>query len=430
VLEQRQVLGFGVGPVRRHDHATRPTVGTHDAQDDGLVPRIARPFEPVRAIDDKARRRMVMTARLTAKGPTVQGEVGVVALGLEQLDGVGNRFGCVHGSSLRRGGPVATRCRRQPQVCHHRDVTDQAWDNEANEVIGSDITAALAYVTPAGGAVVTAVAPCGLADRDHGTVGFTTSLGFGKKLERIVREPRIALAYHAREHGYSTSPRFVLVQGDASIDLTPSQGRLDEFAPQAERFVGAIKRGPLWDRLLREYYRERVFVDVSVTRVGDGSCDPVGAQTPPRNGTRPRVDVGRAARKLARLPHRVIAFRGADGYPVVTPIALAGHDERGIHLVDARRLLPAGGRRAGLLAHAYQPQLVGLSTRVFTGWLEVSDDGAACYAPHTDKGFSAPPRKNLLLVSNGLLAKYGLWQARRHGVAEHLRELAAVRATA
>jgi hypothetical protein len=61
---------------------------------------------------------------------------------------------------------------------------------------------------------------------------------------------------------------------------------------------------------------------------------------------------------------------------------------------------------------------------VFTGWLEVSDNGSAFYAPHTEKGFTAPPRKNLLLVSNGLLAKYGLWQARRHGVAEHLRELA------
>jgi hypothetical protein len=313
------------------------------------------------------------------------------------------------------------------RVWHDRAVTDQAWDDEADEVIRSDITTALAYVTPAGGAVVTAVAPCGLADRVHGTVGFTTSLGFAKKLERIIREPRIALAYHTREHGYSTSPRFVSVQGDASVDLTPPQDRLDEFAPQAERFVGAIKRGRLWDRLLREYYRERVFVDVAVAQVGDGSCDPVAAQSPPKNGTQPRVDVGRAAGKLARLPHRVIAFRGADGYPVVAPIELAGHDGRGIHLVDERGLLPAGGRRAGLLAHAYRPQLVGLSTRVFTGWLEVSNDGSACYAPHTEKGFTAPPRKNLLLVSNGLLAKYGLWQARRNGVAEHLRELAAAR---
>jgi hypothetical protein len=49
------------------------------------------------------------------------------------------------------------------------------------------------------------------------------------------------------------------------------------------------------------------------------------------------------------------------------------------------------------------------------------------YAPHTSKGFVAPPSKNLLLTSNGLLAKFGLWQARRHGTAERLQRLATKR---
>jgi hypothetical protein len=40
----------------------------------------------------------------------------------------------------------------------------------------------------------------------------------------------------------------------------------------------------------------------------------------------------------------------------------------------------------------------------------------------------APPRKNLLLVSNGLFAKYGMWQARRRGAAERLEQLAATAA--
>jgi hypothetical protein len=313
------------------------------------------------------------------------------------------------------------------------------WPPEVDEVIAGDITVAAAYVTPAGGAVVTGVAPCGL-------VGFTTSLGFGKKLERLIRDPKVALAYHTREHGFSARPEFVLVQGRASVDLKPSRARLEEFRPQAERFLGPIRRGPVWDRVLREYYDERVFVDVDVTRVTAwpnltasgqpavyGAAEarrPAGVQRVPKNGSGPRVDVSHAVGQLASLPHRLLAYRGRDGMPVVVPVEVAGHDASGFRLVVAPGRLPPGGRRAGLLAHSFRPQLVGLSTRTFTGWLEVAPDGReARYAPHTSKGFWAPPRKNLLLVSNGLFAKYGLRQARRHGVAETLAKLAADRSS-
>jgi hypothetical protein len=313
-----------------------------------------------------------------------------------------------------------------------------SWPGDADEVLHGDLTAAAAYVTPAGGAVVTSVAPCGLADRDAGTVGFTTSLGFGRKLERIVRDPHVALAYHAREHGFSASPLFVLAQGTASVDLQPSRQRLEAMIPQAERFMGKVVRGRGWDWLLHEYYTERVFIDITLARLlrwpdlhAAGQREMTGTpwpgdpapQQPPRNGTGPRVDVARAAARIGVLPHVLVGYRGADGFPVVVPVQLAGHNERGLRLVASDGLLPPGGRRAGLLAHAYRPQLVGLTTRVYTGWLESGPDGAV-YAPHTAKGFTAPPRKNLLLVSNGLLAKFGLWQARRHDTAARLAELA------
>src|SRR6185503_17981435 len=90
-----------------------------------------------------------------------------------------------------------------------------SWSDEVDSILDGDLTAGLAYVTPAGGAVVTAVAPIGLHDRETGTVGFTTSLGFGKKLDRIRRNPKVALAYHAREHGFAKSDLYVLVQGVA-----------------------------------------------------------------------------------------------------------------------------------------------------------------------------------------------------------------------
>ena len=52
----------------------------------------------------------------------------------------------------------------------------------------------------------------------------------------------------------------------------------------------------------------------------------------------------------------------------------------------------------------------------------------AVYAPHTTRGFVAPASKRLLLTSNGLLAQYGLWQARRQGMAARLAQLASERA--
>ncbi|MFN8036812.1 MAG: hypothetical protein U0V73_12835 [Acidimicrobiia bacterium] len=318
------------------------------------------------------------------------------------------------------------------------------WSDEVDGILRGDLTVAAAYVTPAGGAVVTGVAPCGMAERDDAALGFTTSLGLAKKLERIVRNPKVALAYHSREHGTSASPCFVLAQGTASVDLVPSPERLTAFTPQAEQHLGALKQGLVWDRLLHEYYEERVFVDIAVERLvvwpdlaAGGEPEVLGAalppapdsQSPPGNGTGPRVDLDRASVQLAVLPHRVLAWTGADGFPVVVPVEPAGHDAAGLHLVASRGILPPGARRAGFLAHAYRPQLVGLGTRMFTGWLTVSDDGVAVYAPHTSSGFTTPPNKTMVLTINGLMAKYGLWQARRHGLEEELRAELAARST-
>ncbi|MFE7792634.1 hypothetical protein [Streptomyces sp. NPDC057460] len=313
------------------------------------------------------------------------------------------------------------------------------WPDTADAVIRGDLTVAAAYVTPAGGVVVTSVSPVGLADREAGLVGFTTSLGFQKKLERILRDPHVSLAYHTRDHGFAASSSYVLAQGTASVDLRPSPERLAELMRASEPFLGETKRGPIWDWLLREYHQERVFVDVGVERVtvwpdlaARGAMTVTGAawpeepaeQKPPKNGTGPRVDVAAVARQIGGLPHRLLAFRGADGFPVIVPVAVTGHDDAGLHFDVPPGLLPPGGRRAGFLAHAFRPQCVGLGMRTFTGWLTVTDEGAR-YAPHTSKGLAAPPYKTLLTVSNGLLAKYGLWRARRDGTAAGLQDLAA-----
>jgi hypothetical protein len=309
------------------------------------------------------------------------------------------------------------------------------WADDIDQILAGDMTAGLAYCTPAGGTVVTAVAPIGMRDRQQGTVTFTTSLGFGKKLERIKRNPRVALAYHAREHGFANGDDFVLVQGAATPLTKPDRALLEDvIGPQSERFMGPPKRGKLfWDRWLQEYYGDRVPVTVLIDRIvawpnaeGAGPPRVFGAPLPdnppasqqePKNGAGPRLDCEKAADRIGALPNQLLAFVGADGYPEVRPVSIGSSTGDGISLSAASPLAP-GGRRAGLLAHRYNAGLVGLETRGHTGWLAVgSDQEHALYAPHTEFGFRAPGNKTLLLLANGFLAKRGLRQARRQAAA-------------
>jgi len=303
------------------------------------------------------------------------------------------------------------------------------WDDETDAILDGDLTAALGYRTPLGGAVVQAVAPIGLRDRAAGEVGFTTSLGFSKKLVAIARDPRVALAFHAREHGTSSSPRYVLVQGRATVVERPTAAELARVAELAAARLGPPKRGVFWDRWLREYYQVRVPVRVAVERIvtwPDLRCEgppivtgpalpetPPPRQRPPSGGTGPRVDAARAGARVRGCDHALLGFDGTDGWPVVVPVTVPpadAADAAGVR-VTAAAPLPSGGRRAGLLGHSYRPQLIGLEARQYTGWLEVGEDGTGQYAPHTETGYRAPANKTLLLLLNGLLAKRGVRQA-------------------
>ena len=303
------------------------------------------------------------------------------------------------------------------------------WDDEIDAVLAGDLTAALGYRTPAGGVVVQAVAPIGLRDRAAGTLGFTTSLGFSKKLERIARDPRVAMAFHAREHGAAHSSAYVLVQGRARVIEAPTPELRLRVRQLSTAQLGPPAEGWFWNRWLREYYAVRVPVEVAVERIvvwPDLRCagaprvlgEPLpaaaaGSQTPPARGTGPRLDVARARRRLARTPHTLVGFAGADGRPVVIPVELAGTGPGGLEL-SAAPMVP-GARRAGLLGHRYQPRLIGLETRQYTGWLEADEAGRGTYAPHTETGYRAPANKTLLLLLNGLLAKRGVRAARARG---------------
>jgi nitroimidazol reductase NimA-like FMN-containing flavoprotein (pyridoxamine 5'-phosphate oxidase superfamily) len=301
------------------------------------------------------------------------------------------------------------------------------WDDSIDAILASDLTAALGCVTGAGGVIVTPVAPIGLRDRERGTVGFTTSLAFGRKLERMRADPRVALAYHSRDHGLGGGPQYVLVQGTASIEEEPSQEQTDAIMERMTPYVGQPLRGALWDRWMSVYYVSRVIVTIAVERIiswPDCECageptvvtgaplpDDPPSQSPPRNGTGPRVDVAKAGKCLHRVSHRLLGYRGADGYPIIVATGVGQPNAAGLPLTSAAGL-PAGGRRAGLLGHSYRHQLVGFESRQYTGWLE---DGV--YAPHTATSVIAPPVRVLLLMINGLIARRALKRAQRKAAA-------------
>jgi hypothetical protein len=290
------------------------------------------------------------------------------------------------------------------------------WSDPVDAILGGDQTAALLLTTPARGAVAVPVSPIGLRNRDAGTVSITSSRSFGRKLEHIARDPRVGLCFHTREHGLGGDDGFVIVQGRARV--APLEGdRRAEALRASERFEGPLPTGRFWDRWLAAYVDDRVEVVIEATRVtcwpttdaqgeptviGAPLAGPPPAQAEPANGTGPRVSLRKVARAVERMPHRLLAWTGDDGYPTALPFDLLSVEPGGL-LLDAPAGLPTGSRRAGLLAHRYNAQMIGLAQQVCTGWLTVDSD-CVRYAPHTSTGFSAPANKTLLLLVNGFLA--------------------------
>lgn len=309
-----------------------------------------------------------------------------------------------------------------------------AWSERVDDILAGDIVVALAYRTPLGGVVLTPVDPMGMRDRDRGTVAFSTSLAFWKKLSRIERSPQVALCYHTRAHGFSREPGWLVVQGTASFPSRPSEEWHALFRREAPRFLGQLKSGLLWDRLTREYYWVRVPVTIEVHRIiekgAPGSAGeptvlgaplppgPPPPQDPPAGGVDPRTSVTRVARRASRLDHTLLGYVGSDGYPDVVAVKVEGSSRRGLVLEPTNDSLPSGGRRAGLLAHVFGPLMVRQESRLITGWLTVTRSGAL-YAPHTTAGNPRTPGgTRMLTLIASLASKASIRGARKRGLVE------------
>jgi hypothetical protein len=304
------------------------------------------------------------------------------------------------------------------------------WPDDVDEILGGDLAAGVAYATPAKGVVIAPMAPLGLRDREARTVTVTTSRGLWKKIDRIRRNPSVAIAYHARDHGDTTRPDFVLVQGTATIPEQPDRAWLEEHGSQMEHFLGPRKDGGLWGRWLKVYNWDRVPIEIAVRRVvrwpdhryarepevfGEPLPDePPAPQSPPGKGTGPRVDYGKVAADARRLPHTVVGWIGADGLPVVVSASVSVADGA-LALDVARGRLPPGGRRAGLTSHRFEPRMVGQEQRIHTGWLEVDGDEAR-YAPHTKAGYRLPTSQLVFNIAAGAGTRLGRRAGRKAGV--------------
>jgi hypothetical protein len=141
----------------------------------------------------------------------------------------------------------------------------------------------------------------------------------------------VAIAYHAREHGLSDRPEFVLVRGTARTQNEPDREWLESITPQWDRFLGPRECG-LWQRWMSVYYRKRVATEVEISRIvvwAEISCadppevlgeplppGPPAAQKGPANGTGPRLRIRRAAAGRGGCRTRW-SWAGADGLPTL-----------------------------------------------------------------------------------------------------------------
>jgi hypothetical protein len=306
-----------------------------------------------------------------------------------------------------------------------------AWPETVDRILDGDHVVGLAYATPAQGIVILPLTNFGVRDRVAGTISVNSSVGVPKKLERIRQNPNVALAFHTRAHATHDRPEYVLAQGRATLS-EPLADYPSSMLEHWERFERWADISPVW-KWWQRIYATRVGIEIAVERVivwPDLSCrgEPVvhglplpdadaASQRAPKNGTAPRLNHRRAAKRATRLPHILLGWMGADARPFVVPVSLAGTEPSGILLDASTGLLPAGNRRAGLTAHSFSRDVVGQHQRKHTGWLE-SDPARSrtVYSPHTEANYRLPPSKLVYRLVTGAGTRLGVPAARRAGL--------------
>ncbi|WP_157041896.1 hypothetical protein [Nitriliruptor alkaliphilus] len=309
----------------------------------------------------------------------------------------------------------------------------ERWPPHLTEILRGDLVVAFGYRTRAAGVVATPMVTLGLYDEAAATITMSTSFGMGKKLTRIEQDDRVALLFHARDHGTASARNVVLVQGHARFPDRPDGTWVTPEVETAwRRMLVPRRRGRLWDWIGHEYYDLRVPISVTMRRVvvwPDATvaevpavlgaplpADPPASQDPPQGGTRARVPAKRYGKRFQRGMHRLVGWAGSDGFPMIVPAAMT---VAGANIRIESPALPDGVRRAGVLAHWFEPRCNGQGNAVLTGWLE-AEGGAGWFRPHTVAGYTMPRLDDVgFSLAAGLGAKAGY---RRMVKAGHVRD--------
>ncbi|MEV2224616.1 pyridoxamine 5'-phosphate oxidase family protein [Nocardia vinacea] len=310
-------------------------------------------------------------------------------------------------------------------------MTDIDSSDELHKILAGDLTVGLAQVTPLGGVVVAPVNNFGW-DAATRTITFTSDLAAFKKLYRLEHNPKVAVAFHTREHGSGSGDDYILLQGDASFSWDPNRTELATLLDQPRMVLSPTNLGgPFWSWWLGPFFWDRVTIRVRAERIiafTDRRClstpsvagqdipkQAPASQRPPAKRTAPRINVTRTTKQIRRLPHTLLGWRGADGYPVVVPVEIGTGTDAGITLTAPDGLVPPGGRRAGLTGHWFSAGTLGQRQITMTGWLETNGNHLI-YAPHTKLRYVLPPSKLLFRVLLGAITRAGILRARRAGV--------------
>jgi hypothetical protein len=252
---------------------------------------------------------------------------------------------------------------------------------------------------------------------DGGTcIDVTTGLGYPKKARDAQRNPQVALLFSEPNGSGLEDPPAVLVQGTARIDEEDLEANAKRYVREgAQKLPKAYEKMPPESmyRFLR-WYLDRIYIHVKPERIlvwpgGDIAAppqvalgDPLPPAAPgpggqsPQSAWKPRIE-----QLGTTYPTAVLAFVGADGYPVAVRVPVRADAAAGlVRLTATPAGIPLAPGRACLTAHAHGPQFEWQRNFQVRGELLDTGDGWAISPHKLVGGFEIPESQLAVLRAN------------------------------